>query len=108
MAELNFDGLLGNLFGGGGDSELEILRMNEINNINLKDEDIILRSGKAKSIGLRNANGSTFPYENPKRAFIQLSNLETTTSEKTLKKLIKAEQTDANLVYLVESLKYLL
>lgn len=68
----------------------------------LKDEDIILRSGKAKSIGLRNANGSTFPYENPRRAFIQISNLETTTSEKTLKKLIKAEQTDANLVYLVE------
>jgi hypothetical protein len=68
----------------------------------LKDEDIILRAGKAKSIGLKNANGSTFPYENPRRSFIQLSNLQTTTSEKTIKKVFKAEQTEANLTYLVE------
>ena len=68
----------------------------------LKDEDVIIRAGKAKSIGLRNANGSTSPYENPRRAFIQLSNLETTSSEKTLKKVFKPQLTDANLVYLVE------
>lgn len=68
----------------------------------LKDEDIILRAGKARSIGLKNPNGSTFPYENPQRSFIQLSNLESTISEKSIKKVFKPEQTETNLVYLVE------
>lgn len=68
----------------------------------LKDEDLLLRSGKAKSIGLKMPNGQTYPYENPRRSFIQLSNLETTTSEKTLKKVFKFEPVVTNVSYLVE------
>ena len=51
MAELNFDGLLGNLFGGGGDSELEKLLTTK------QKEQLGLQSTMAASAALLQASG---------------------------------------------------
>ncbi len=51
MAELNFDGLLGNLFGGGGDSELEKLLTAK------QKEQLGLQSTMAAAAALLQASG---------------------------------------------------